>query len=255
METNKKRIIVALDVDSLDGAKSFVEKLIEHVGFFKIGLQLMTAVGAPQIVEWFKKNNFGDGSQIFLDGKFNDIPNTVVGASKAAAKLGVGMFNVHASSGIEAMRAAVKATEEHKTFPESKGPIVLAVTVLTSLDEENVHLIFGAPSKAKVIQFARNAVTAGMHGVICSPKELEILGKQQEFRDLLKVTPGIRPEWAVAGDQKRIMTPGDAIKAGADYLVIGRPITKPPTEIGNSTDAAQRIVEEIERALSKKEES
>ena len=232
----KDKIIVALDVDSLDKAKSLVESLAPHVWCFKIGLELLTAVGAPKVVEFIHSL----GGQVFYDGKFDDIPNTVGGAAKAVAGLNVTMFNVHASAGIEAMMAAVA----------NKGQsFVLAVTVLTSLEENNAHLIFGGPSKAKVLQLARDAKLAGCDGIICSPQELELLGKQKELSGLLKVTPGVRPEWAAAGDQKRIMTPGEAIKSGANYLVIGRPITKPPAEIGTPVDAAKKIAEEIALVL------
>lgn len=232
----KDRIIVALDVDSLDKAKVLVESLAPHVGCFKVGLELLTAVGAPQVVEFVHSL----GGQVFFDGKFDDIPNTIGGATKAVAGLNVKMFNVHASAGIEAMMAAVA----------NKGQsLVLAVTVLTSLEENNANLIFGGPSKARVLQFARDAKLAGCDGIICSPQELELLGKQKELGGLMKVTPGVRPEWAAAGDQKRIMTPAEAIKAGATALVIGRPITKPPTEIGSPVDAAKRIAEEIATVL------
>ncbi len=136
----KEKIIVALDVDSLERAKRLVEDLAPHVGCFKIGLELLTSVGASTIVVWFIDNCFGGGSKIFLDGKFNDIPNTVGAAAKAAAGLNVKMFNAHASAGIEAMAAAVA----------NKGQsLVLAMTVLTSLEENNAHLIFGGPGKAK----------------------------------------------------------------------------------------------------------
>jgi len=229
------RIIVALDVSTLGEAEALVEALAPHVGCFKVGLQLITAVGAPQVVEFLHKR----GGKVFLDGKFNDIPNTVGEAAAAASKLGVAMFNVHASCGIEAMAAAVKNKGQSQ---------VLAVTVLTSLEENNAHLIFGSPSKAKVIQFARDAKLAGVDGIICSPQELELLGKQKELAGLRKVTPGVRPEWAAVGDQKRVMTPGEAIRAGADYLVIGRPITQPPAEIGGPIEAAKRITEEIKEA-------
>lgn len=232
----KDRIIVALDVDNLDKAKSLVESLAPYVGCFKVGLELVTAVGAPQVVDFVHSL----GGQVFYDGKFDDIPNTIGGATKAVAGLNVKMLNVHASAGIEAMMAAVA----------NKGQsFVLAVTVLTSLEENNAHLIFGGPSKAKVLQYARDAKLAGCDGVICSPQELELLGKQKELGNFMKVTPGVRPEWAAVGDQKRIMTPAEAIKAGATALVIGRPITKPPTEIGSPIDAAKRIAEEISAVL------
>jgi orotidine-5'-phosphate decarboxylase len=226
----KDRIIVALDVDNLDKAKSLVESLAPHVGCFKVGLELLTAVGAPKVVGFVHSL----GGQVFYDGKFDDISNTVGGAAKAVAGLNVKMFNIHASAGVETMIAAVA----------NKGQsLVLAVTVLTSLEENNAHLIFGSPSKAKVLQLARDAKIAG------SPQELKLIGKQKELGSMLKVTPGIRPEWAVAGDQKRITTPADAIKAGATSLVIGRPITKPPTEIGTPVDAAKKITEEIASVL------
>lgn len=232
----KDRIIVALDVSSLDEAESLVKELALYVGYFKVGLQLLISVGARKVVEFL--HNLG--GKVFLDGKFYDIPNTVGEAAAAASGLGVAMFSVHASAGIEAMMAAV----------QNKGASqVLAVTVLTSLEENNAHLIFGAPSKVKVLQLARDAKIAGVDGIICSPQELELLGKQKELAGLLKVTPGVRPEWAAVGDQKRIMTPGDAIAAGATALVIGRPITKPPQEVGKPADAAKRIVDEITDAI------
>jgi len=228
----KDRIIVALDVNNLDKAESLVESLAPHVGCFKIGLELLTAVGAPKVAEFVHSL----GGQVFYDGKFDDIPNTVGGAAKAVAGLNVKMFDVHASAGVEAMIAAVA----------NKGQsLVLAVTVLTSLEENNAHLIFGGPSKAKVLQLARDAKIAGCDGIICSPQELELLSKQKELSCLLKVTPGVRPKWATTGDQKRIMTPAEASKAGATALVIGRPITQPPAEIGTPVDAAKKIAEEI----------
>lgn len=232
----KDRIIVALDVYNLAQVRFHVKNLAPYVGCFKVGLELLTAVGAPAVVELIHSLN----GQIFYDGKFNDIPNTVGNAAGAAAGLNVKMFNVHASAGIEAMMAAVA----------NKGQsIVLAVTVLTSLEENNAHLLFGGPSKAKVLQFARDAKIAGCDGIICSPQELALLGKQKELNALLKVTPGVRPEWASTDDQKRIMTPAEAIKAGATHLVIGRPITKPPREIGTPVDAVKRIVDEISSVL------
>ena len=232
----KDRIIVALDVSSLDKAKSLVESLAPHVGCFKVGLELLTAVGAPKVVEFVHSL----GGQIFYDGKFDDIPNTIGGATKAVAGMNVKMFNIHASAGIEAMMSAVA----------NKGQsFVLAVTVLTSLEENNAHLIFGNPSKAKVLQLARDAKLAGCDGIICSPQELELLGKQKELGSLMKITPGVRPEWASAGDQKRIMTPAEAIKAGATALVIGRPITNPPSEVGTPVDAVKKISEEISTAI------
>ncbi len=232
----KDRIIVALDVDNLDKAQSLVESLAPHVGCFKVGLELLTAVGAPKVVEFV----YSLGGEVFYDGKFNDIPNTVGGAAKAVAEMNVKMFNVHASAGKKAVEAAIA----------NKGKsLVLGVTVLTSIDEEECISIFGNIPGIKVLQFARMLAKVGADGVICSPQELELLGKHGELDSLLKITPGVRPLWAVANDQKRTMTPAEAIKAGATALVIGRPITKPPAEIGTPVDAARRIAEEIASVL------
>ena len=251
----KDRVIVALDVDDPEKAIGIVEQLGPYVGLFKVGLQLIYAIFAGLVASPIedvavcnlriaRRLFFLLKGKLFLDGKLHDIPNTMGGSSAEVAKIEPVMFNLHASAGIEAMMAVVA----------NKGQsLVLAVTVLTSLEENNAHLIFGGPSKAKVLQLARDAKLAGCDGIICSPQELELLGKQKELGSLLKVTPGVRPEWAAAGDQKRIMTPAEAIKAGADYLVIGRPIINPPAEIGTPIDAAKKIAEEIATASATKE--
>ena len=236
MNSIKDRLIVALDVSSLNEAKKLIETLSPYVGYFKIGLEIMNAVGTPQIV----KIIHNAGGKIFLDGKFNDIPNTVGAASKVVSHLGVEMFNVHAASGKHAIRAAA----------ENKGTsLLLVVTVLTSLDETDAHHIFGQETKTKILQFAEDALHAGADGLICSPKDLPYLKPYPEFSDLLKITPGIRPSWAATQDQKRTLTPSEALKAGATGLVIGRPITHPPQEIGSPSEAAKRILDEMEEAL------
>jgi len=228
----KSRIIVALDVPKLDQAVALAQLLAPHVGLFKVGLQLLTAEGAPRVVQAILDCK----TRVFLDGKFCDIPNTVGAASKAASELGVMMFNVHASCGVAAMKAAVA----NRGYSQ-----VAAVTVLTSLEENEAHLIFGQPSKAKVIQMTQWAKLAGVQAIICSPQELALLKSRPELGGLDFVTPGVRPGWAAKGDQKRVMTPGEAVKAGAEYLVIGRPITQPPEEIGGPVEAAKKIAEEI----------
>lgn len=232
----KDRIIVALDVDSLRRARSLVKSLAPFVWCFKVGLELLTAVGAPRVVKFIHSL----GGQVFYDGKFDDIPNTVGGAAKVVAGMKVKMFNVHASAGRESIKAAVA----------NKGnALVLGVTVLTTIDEAECISIFGDKPGPKVLQFSRTLLEVGADGIICSPQELKLLGKQEELGELLKITPGVRPEWAAVGDQKRIMTPAEAIKAGATALVIGRPITKPPAEIGTPVDAAKRIADEIAAVL------
>lgn len=241
----RERIIVALDVDTTDKAIWLVEKLRDHVGCFKIGLELIYSMLAEMLVDKLTFHRVErlfealDG-KIFWDGKLNDIPNTVGGASKAIVGFGVKMFNVHVSAGREAVQKAV----------ENKGDsLVLGVTVLTSIGERESVLIFGNHPENKVFQFVDILVSEGADGVICSPQEVKRLREIKKFEKLIFVTPGIRPAWAATDDQKRITTPADAIKAGVDYLVIGRPITNPPKEIGTPVDAAKRIAEEISSVL------
>jgi orotidine-5'-phosphate decarboxylase len=228
----KDRIIVALDVDSLEKAAPLLEALSPFVGAFKIGLELMTAVGAPQAVRFVHDR----GGQVFFDGKFNDIPNTVLGATKAVAGLGVKMFDVHASSG----KASIEAAARHK----NKSALIV-VTVLTSFDETECQTTFGAPPEEKVVQFAHEALSAGADGIVCSPQELKLLASRSALQKLWKITPGVRPSWAEAGDQRRFLTPKEAIAQGATHLVIGRPLTQPPPEIGSPKEAVQRILEEL----------
>ncbi len=228
----KDNIIFALDADSLAKATPYIEALAPYVGMFKVGLELLTAQGAPAVIHHIHRL----GGQVFFDGKFDDIPNTVGAASRVVSGMGVKMFNVHASSGMDSIKAAA----------ENKGKSqLLVVTVLTSTSDEESKRIFGAEPHDKVIQFAHDAKAAGADGIICSPQELELLTQIPDLKDLLKVTPGIRPEWAEANDQKRILTPSQAMKMGATHLVIGRPISNPPRGIGSPIDAAKKILEEI----------
>lgn len=248
----KERIIFALDIANTETAKTFVRMLADYVGCFKIGLQrifnMFKTGEAPEFLGFMNNLNAG----IFIDSKLDDIPNTV----KAAAREIVALeprpkfFNVHASAGIEAMKAAVGAASKDVSY--GKTTRVLAVTVLTSLGEDEAKHIFGKSSETGVLQLAMDAKRAGVDGIICSAQELRLLRKQKEFDNMLMVTPGIRPVWAAAGDQKRITTPRDAILYGADYLVIGRPIHESPTEIGPPPDAAKKIAEEIAEALEEK---
>jgi len=237
----KERIILALDgIQNLDSLNAITSRIASVVGMFKIGLELITRLGGPVAVTAVREK----GGKIFYDGKFCDIPNTVGEAAKATADLGVEFFNVHANCGMAAMAAAVKNKGKSK---------VLVVTVLTSLSDEDCISIFGKASQQKVLEFARMAKDAGVDGLICSPKEVPLLRSRPELKDLLLVTPGVRPEWAAAEDQKRVMTPGEAITAGSNCLVIGRPITKPPeNKFASSVEAAMAIAEEIEGAEAKK---
>lgn len=245
----RDRIIVAGDVDSpvkaLELHQSFRPRLVR----MKFGLEFITRTlallaGADseeaqrQLQALRELFNLVSGT-FFWDGKWHDIPNTTKQAMTGANIVTPGFVNVHASAGIDAMGGVVDA---------NANSLVLAVTVLTSLEENDAHCIYGAPTKATVLQFARDAKLAGCHGIVCSPQELSLLKSRRELRGLVYVVPGVRPAWASTDDQKRVMTPGEAIKAGADYLVIGRPITKPPKEIGTPVDAFDRIIEEIEAA-------
>ncbi|MFM8316445.1 MAG: orotidine-5'-phosphate decarboxylase [Deltaproteobacteria bacterium] len=228
----KENIIFALDSDSLAKATPYIEALSPYVGMFKVGLELLTAQGAPSVIHHIHRL----GGQVFFDGKFDDIPNTVGAASRAVSSMGVKMFNVHASCGLDSLKAAA----------DNKGnALLLVVTVLTSIPDAESQRIFGAQPHEKVIQFAHDAKAAGADGIICSPQELELLAQIPDLRSLLKVTPGVRPEWAEANDQKRILTPAQAMKMGATHLVIGRPISNPPRGIGSPIDAAKKILEEI----------
>lgn len=247
----KDRIIVPLDVDEIGKAIELAKQLRPHVGGFKIGLELiyrmLASVILPseiidatrnlrQIRELFSAISGKD----FLDSKLDDIPNTVRGASIAISTLGVSMFNVHASAG----RAAVEQAVANKG-----DSFVLGVTVLTSIDEDECISIFGAEPGEKVLQFAEMLLDVRADGIICSAQELALLQEARIPADLLRVTPGIRPEWAVTGDQKRIMTPAEAVRLDADYLVIGRPIRTPPEKLGGPVFAAKLIADEIAKAL------
>ena len=232
LEKYTKRVIIALDVDSLEKARPLIENLSSKALCFKVGLELLTAVGAPKVVDFI--HNLG--GKVFYDGKFNDIPNTVGQAAKAVATMKVKIFNVHASTGQKSIEAAVANRGDS---------LVLGVTVLTSIDDEECVSIFGAKPGPKVLQFSRMLLAAKANGIICSPQELELLSCHDDFGGMMKVTPGVRPAWAAVNDQKRVMTPGQAIQAGATALVIGRPITNPPKGIGSPVDVLERINQEI----------
>lgn len=257
----KDKIIVALDVDSLPKALKLVEALHPFVGYFKVGLELLMSEGPDRVVYEIKER----GGKVFCDGKFMDIPNTVAGASRSVTKLGVEMFNVHCLGGSAMMKAAVKAAKELSESMGTIPPLVLGVTILTSLDYQDLvemrlmkelniaDTVELAETKNSMIRrlvenLALLAQESGLAGVIASPQEIDVISRYCE-PELLIVTPGVRPIWAAVGDQKRVMTPGEAVKAGADYLVIGRPITKPPSEIGDPVEAAKRIAEEIEGVM------
>ena len=220
---------------------SWVEVLQGHVGLFKVGKEAYTLYG-PALVNKIHER----GARVFLDLKYHDIPNTVARASEGAVGLGVAMFNVHAAGGRSMMAAAAAAANKAAERLRIPSPLLIAVTVLTSLSDDDLREIgFRAPAMEAVRNFACMARDAGLAGVVASPREIEVIRKACGG-DFVIVTPGIRGSGAVAGDdQKRTMSPEEAITAGADYLVVGRPIrmaTDPASE-------ADRIVEDIGRGL------
>jgi len=216
------RLILALDVDDEQAALGIVSELKDTVGLFKVGHQLFTACG-PDIVRKIVRM----GARVFLDLKYHDIPNTVARASVEAVKLGVSIFNVHALGGLDMMKAAADAARETAEKYNLPCPATLAVTVLTSMDERSLRreLKITRSLQREVAHLARLAQRAGLSGVVASPQEIRMLRKAVRGAFTI-LTPGVRPEWAGKDDQKRTMTPGEAVAAGADYIVIGRPVLK-----------------------------
>jgi orotidine-5'-phosphate decarboxylase len=229
----RDRLIVALDVPTAAQAEALVARLAGHVGLFKIGSQLFTASG-PDMVRRLRERDLG----VFLDLKYHDIPNTVALAVRAARDLAVSLLDVHGLAGRAALEAAARELVGTPTR-------LLAITVLTSHDEGALEeLGVAGPIQEAVRRLATLARSCGLNGVVASPHEIRLI-REACGRDFLIVTPGIRPAGARAADQARLATPASAIAAGADYLVVGRPIT----EAADPAAAADAIVAEIERAL------
>jgi len=231
----KDRLIVALDVDTLDAALGLVERLDGIATRFKIGSQLFTAAG-PAAVEAVRKR----GGEVFLDLKYHDIPNTVAAAAREAARLGVFMFNVHASGGRAMMRAAAEAVAA--TGSGSRRPLAIAVTVLTSLDRAALSRELGIASSVEghVLHLCGLARDAGLDGCVASPNEIRVI-RTQLGAGWVIVTPGVRPAGSDTNDQSRIAPPRATARAGAHYLVVGRPITA----AGDPAEAARAILAEI----------
>ena len=231
------RIIVALDVETAAEARRIVDELRDEIGAFKIGLRLFTAEGAGFVRELVEK-----GIRIFLDVKFHDIPNTVAQASVEVARLGVWMFNVHATGGGEMMRRTVEAVTEFCERENLVRPKMIGVTVLTSSTRETLRET-GVEREpvTQVVRLAQLTAKCGLDGVVASPHEVEAVRNAVDRDDFLIVTPGIRPAFATNDDQKRVMTPGEAVRVGSDFLVIGRPILK----AGDRKAAAESVIREI----------
>jgi len=226
------RIFTALDTTNVETAVSLARNLVGHVGGAKVGKEFFTANGPDGV-----RRVADVGMPVFIDLKWHDIPNTVAGAVRASLPLKPAIVNVHAAGGAAMLRAAADAAAE----AGSQRPLVLAVTVLTSLDDDDLRAI-GVPSDvtSQVVTLARLAQDNGIDGVVCSAREIEALRSAcgPNFKLLV---PGIRPTWAATGDQKRVVTPAEAVARGADYLVIGRPITGADDPV----DAAKRIADEL----------
>ena len=236
----KNKIIVALDVETADEARKIIDEIGGEVGAFKIGLQLFTAAGAS-----FVRELVAQKIKIFLDVKFHDIPNTVAKASIEVARLGVWMFNVHALGGGEMMRRTVENVREICERENLVQPKIIGVTVLTSSNQETLREVGIVPEiDSQVVNLAQLTAKCGLDGVVASPLEVEKIRRNVEKKDFLIVTPGIRPNFATNDDQKRVMSPGEAIRQGADYLVIGRPITHSDDKLS----VVKQILEEIESA-------
>lgn len=239
----REKLIVALDLPSADAAARMAEKLLGHVGMFKIGSELFTAAG-PVLI----RDLTASGARVFLDLKFHDIPNTVRSAARGATQLGVSMFDVHASGGRRMMEAAREGSHEAGSgIPRtSTRPLIIAVTLLTSLATLELEELGLGPSPLDVVvRWAQLAQEAGLDGVVASPREAAAI-RRACGPGFVIVTPGIRPASAASNDQARTDTPDSAIRAGADFLVVGRPITT----AADPVSAADAIVADIAQALA-----
>ena len=233
MTPAREQLIVALDVSSAAQAQKIVSALGDSVNFYKVGMQLYTAEG-PDIV----RELISSRRRVFLDLKYHDIPNTVASAVREAGKLGVSLLTVHGSGGSKMLRAAAEAARQSN--PTMK---VVAVTVLTSMDQVDLNEIMHGNLQEQVVHVAGLALKAGCHGVVSSAQEVPAL-RTRLGKDFLVVTPGVRPAGAAHGDQARVVTPSAAITAGSTHLVVGRPITA----AANPAKEAEKIIREIEQA-------
>ena len=241
MKKAKDKLIIALDVETAQRARELFEALHDAAGMFKIGMQLFTAAG-PAIVREIVRA----GGRVFLDLKYHDIPNTVAAAGVEAARHGVSIFNVHTFGGTEMMRRTADAVGEVAEREGLVRPKIIGVTLLTSVNQKVLTEVGVASSPDQhVPALARLAAASGLDGVVASPLEV-VSVRAAVKKDFLIVTPGVRPYGAEPHDQKRLMTPTGAIRAGSDYLVVGRPII----DAGDPVAAANAIVAEIERGLT-----
>ncbi len=237
----RERLILALDVDDLDRVKQLVRLLAGTVGMFKVGKQLFTHAG-PQAVKLIQEM----GGEVFLDLKFHDVPTTVAKAAIEATRLGVKMFNVHASGSLEMMRLTVREISRVCRQESLRKPIMLAVTVLTSLNKSDLEKVgVDGEVQDQVIRLALLTKEAGMDGVVASPQEVAAI-RAACGRRFVIVSPGVRPQKGKRNDQRRVTTAEEAIRAGADYIVVGRPVM----EAKDPMAAAREIIAEMERGAA-----
>ena len=236
----KEKLIVALDVESAPEALRLFGELREEAGMFKVGSQLFTAAG-PELV----RGLVDEGARLVLDLKFHDIPNTVAAAAREAVRLGVALFNVHAAGGSEMMRRAAEATAEEAARLGVDKPSLIAVTVLTSMDADalNETGVAAADVEAHVRRLARLADACGLDGVVASPHEIVPVRETIGRAGFLVVTPGVHPSAAAYADQKRVTSPSEAVRRGADFVVVGRAILNSP----DPAQAARAVVEGMEK--------
>jgi len=237
----RDRLVLALDVNTLEEAKELVYELKDYVGVFKVGLQLFTNVG-PEIIKMIQ----GEGREIFFDGKFHDIPNTVAKASANLIKHGVSFFNIHTSSGSKMISTTVKLAKETAKSIGVPKPTILGVTILTSFGQRTLteELLINMNIDDYVGKLAKLGKDSGLDGIIASATDVPKIRKECGD-DFIILCPAIRPTWSVVNDQIRVVTPTDAIKMGVDYLVVGRPITAAVDRVS----AAKLVLDEIEEAL------
>jgi len=233
----REKLILGLDVDDVALAYNLIDKLAPHVKFYKVGLQLITKDG-PRMVMTLKRK----GLKVFYDAKFFDIPQTVYNACYEATRLGVNMVNVHALGGPKMISYAREALEKGSAKLQIERPLLLAVTVLTSMEKKDLkkNLRTNMNVKNMVLHLARMAKKAGADGVVCSPQEIKAI-KKNLGKDFVVVTPGIRLGKVAKDDQKRITTPKQAVKSGADYIVVARPIL----QANDKLDAVEKILKQI----------
>jgi orotidine-5'-phosphate decarboxylase len=242
----KDKLILALDVDTMEEAKELVSELKDYVGTFKVGLQLFSSVG-PDVIKLIHD----EGAKIFFDGKFHDIPNTVAKASANLVKHGVSFFNIHIQGGSKMITSSIKLARETAKKYGLPKPTILGVSLLTSFGQRTLteELKVNMNIDDYVSSLAKLAKSSGLDGIICSATDVPKF-KKECGEDFIVLCPAIRPTWSVVNDQIRVVTPSDAVRAGVDYMVVGRPITSADDRV----TAAKLILDEIEEAMTQTEE-